>query len=289
MHNASGIRRILKDNGLSVNKALGQNFLVHAGKRDEIISLCGICRHETVLEIGPGLGALTEGIQPMCANMIAVEKDRGFSDFLKRYFADSGNIEIVNSDILRYKIPDFGEKVKVVGNLPYYITSAVIFHMLCQKSRIGSMFFTVQKEVADRITAGPACKDYGMLTIGISYHCTAKKLCKIGRGSFFPAPAVDSALIELNVRQCPAVHVASEEYFFKLIKAGFNKRRKTLYNALECAPGLGLDRAAIMDAFSLLKINPRVRAEELGLEEMAKLSEALSPHSRTDKPRGPEF
>jgi 16S rRNA (adenine1518-N6/adenine1519-N6)-dimethyltransferase len=272
----------LRDNGLSINKAMGQNFLIQPSKRDEIIRLCGICRHETVLEIGPGLGALTECIKPLCGNLVAVEKDRGLAGFLRGSFSGSDNVEIINSDILRYMIPDHGRKVKVIGNLPYYITSAIIFHMLCQKSRIGSMFFTVQKEVADRITAGPACGDYGVLTIGVSYHCVVRRLCKIGRGVFFPVPAVDSVLIELAVRKRPAVYVKNEGYFFKVIKTGFNKRRKTFYNALLSASDLNLDKASILNAFSLLKIDPRIRAEELNLQEFAQLAEALEPSCRGD-------
>jgi len=272
---ASEIKRIVKENGLYVNKAMGQNFLILQSKRDRLVGLCDIKTHETVLEIGPGLGALTEGIQPVCRKLIAVEKDRGFSVLLKDFFKGKDNIEIINSDILKYSIPCLKNKIKIIGNLPYYITSPIIFHLIAQKALIDSIFITVQKEVAERITAKPGSKDYGILSLGVSYHCQADILCRIGKTGFFPQPAVDSSFIRLNIREKPLVDVKDEDHLFRVIKAGFNQRRKTLFNALYNAKTLNLDKSVLTDAFNRLNLDLRVRAEQLGLNEFASLSDLL--------------
>jgi len=272
---AAEIKKVLKENGLSVNKAMGQNFLILQSKRDNIIGLCDIKRHETVLEIGPGLGALTEGIQPLCKNLIAVEKDKGFSVLLKDFFKSKDNTEIINSDILKYPIPCLKNRIKIIGNLPYYITSPVIFHLIAQKTLIDSIFITVQKEVAERITAKPGSKDYGISSLGVSYHCQADILCRIGKTEFFPQPTVDSSFLRLSIREKPLVDVKDENYLFSVIKAGFNQRRKTLFNALHNAKALNLDKNVLAGAFDRLNLDLRVRAEQIGLREFALLSDML--------------
>jgi 16S rRNA (adenine1518-N6/adenine1519-N6)-dimethyltransferase len=272
---AAEIKKILKQNGLSVNKAMGQNFLVSKSKRGKIIELCDIKRHETILEIGPGLGALTEAIQPLCQKLIVVEKDKGLSALLKNVLKDSGSLEIINSDILKYSIPAFNNKLKVIGNLPYYITSPVIFHLISQKGRIDSIFITVQKEVAKRITAKPGCKDYGILSLSVSYHCQADILLGIDKTCFFPQPKVGSSFIRLIMREKSLVKVKDEEYLFSVIKAGFNQRRKTLLNALSNSKKLCLNKNILTDAFNKLGFDTRIRAEQLSLKEFALLSDSL--------------
>jgi 16S rRNA (adenine1518-N6/adenine1519-N6)-dimethyltransferase len=274
--NTVEIKKILKENGLAVNKAMGQNFLVSQSKRNRIIELCDIKGHEKVLEIGPGLGSLTELIQPLCEKLVVVEKDKGLSALLKDFFKGRNNIEIVNTDILKYLIPVFKGKFKIIGNLPYYITSPVIFHLIAQKDRISSIFITVQKEVAQRITARPGGKDYGVLSLSVSYHCMADMLCEIGKSAFFPQPAVDSSFIRLMIREKPPVKVKDEKYLFSVIKAGFNQRRKTLLNALSNSKTLCLDKNVLTDIFNRLGLDIRVRAEELSLDEFALLSDSLS-------------
>ena len=273
--NLAEIKKVLKENGFSVNKAMGQNFLVSKSKRDRIIELCDIKGHETVLEIGPGLGALTESIQPLCKKLIAVEKDRGFSVLLKDFFKGKDNTEIINSDILKYPIPCLKNRIKIIGNLPYYITSPVIFHLIAQKALIDSIFITVQKEVAERITAKPGSKNYGILSLGVSYHCQADILCRIGKTDFFPQSTVDSSFVRLSIREKPLVDVKDENYLFSVIKAGFNQRRKTLFNALHNAKTLNLDKNVLAGAFNQLNLDLRVRAEQLGLREFALLSDML--------------
>jgi 16S rRNA (adenine1518-N6/adenine1519-N6)-dimethyltransferase len=273
--NTAEIKKLLKDNGLCVKKAMGQNFLVSRSKRDKIAELCGIKIYETILEIGPGLGALTEAIQPFCRKLIVVEKDRGISSLLTGFLKHSSSLEIVNSDILKYHIPDLDNRLKVIGNLPYYITSPVIFHLISQKDRIDSIFITVQKEVADRIAAAPGSKDYGILSLSVSYHCQADILLGIDKTCFFPQPKVSSSFIRLIIRKKPLVRVKDEEYLFSIIKAGFNQRRKTLLNALSNSKKLCLDKNVLTDTFNRLGLDRRVRAEELSLNEFALLSDSL--------------
>jgi 16S rRNA (adenine1518-N6/adenine1519-N6)-dimethyltransferase len=274
---AAEIKNVLKENSLSVNKAMGQNFLILQSKRDHIIGLCGIKRNETILEIGPGLGALTERIQPLCGNLIAVEKDRGLSTLLKWYFKGKDNIKIINADILRYRIPDSAGRVKIIGNLPYYITSPIIFHLISQRYLINSIFITVQKEVARRIIARPGTRDYGILSLCVSYHCRPEILCALGKNAFFPQPEVDSSFLRLTMRERPLVDVKDEGYLFSVIKAGFNQRRKTLFNALLNAKALNMDKVMLTDTFNRLDIDPRIRAEQIGLNEFALLSDMLMP------------
>jgi 16S rRNA (adenine1518-N6/adenine1519-N6)-dimethyltransferase len=273
--NSAEIKKLLKDNGLCVKKEMGQNFLVSRSKRDKLIDLCDIRNHDTVLEIGPGLGALTEAIHPICRKLIVVEKDRGLSGLLKDFFKDSDNIEVVNADILKYHIPDLKSKLKIIGNLPYYITSPVIFHLISQKDRIDSIFITVQKEVANRIVAAPGSKDYGILSLSVSYYCQADILLGIEKACFLPQPKVSSSFMRLIIRKKPLVRVKDEEYLFSIIKAGFNQRRKTLLNALSNSKTLHLNKGVLADTFVRLGLDKRVRAEALSLDEFALLSDSL--------------
>jgi len=275
LYNSLEIKEILKKNALTVSKAMGQNFLIDKEKRAHIIKLCSIGNDETILEVGPGLGALTECIQPLCRNLIAVEKDRGLSAVLSGLFKDKQNTKIVNSDILKYNVPYFKNKIKVIGNLPYYITSPIIFHFIALRGVISSIFATVQKEVACRITAKPGGRDYGILTLGVGYYCHAEVLCKIGRKSFFPQPAVDSSFIKMSIREKPQVVVKNEKHLFDIIKAGFNQRRKTLFNALSNSKELSLKKSVIAEALGFLNLDMNIRAEELGIEEWALLSDLL--------------
>jgi 16S rRNA (adenine1518-N6/adenine1519-N6)-dimethyltransferase len=274
--NGYQIKKIFQEKNLHVNKRLGQNFLTDKDKRDRIIGLCGINREDAVLEIGPGLGALTESIQPLCKRLIAVEKDKGLFEILRQAFQGCDNVEIVHSDILEYSIPSMENRIKVIGNLPYYISSPIIFHMMSQKRCIDSMFITVQKEVADRMRAKPGTKDYGILSLYVQYHCIPKILSNISGSTFFPVPAVDSSFVGLSVRQRPLVKVNDEDYLFRIIKAGFNQRRKTLFNALFNAKALNLEKDKLKQVFRSLGINDNARAEQLGLDEFAILSDSLS-------------
>jgi 16S rRNA (adenine1518-N6/adenine1519-N6)-dimethyltransferase len=274
--NSREIKKIFHDKHLFINKRLGQNFLVDKNKRDKIINLCDIRETDLILEIGPGLGALTESIQPVCKQLVAIEKDRGLAHILRDFFNEKNNTEIVNSDILSYQIPQ-KMKMKVIGNLPYYITSPIIFHIISQKDRIGSIFVTVQKDVAKRITAKPGGKDYGILSLSVQYHCHAEILLNMAGPSFFPAPAVDSSFLRLLIREQPFVKVEDEGFLFSIIKSGFNQRRKTLFNALCNSKIHNISKDKLEHAFCLAGIDQKIRAEGMGLQEFACLSKVLMP------------
>lgn len=231
---------------------------------------------DIVLEIGPGLGALTESILPRCARLIAIEKDRGLVNILKSFYKEDKKLEILNRDILKYPIPVLSGKIKVIGNLPYYITSPIIFYLLKNRDSIDSIFITVQKDVAKRISSAPGNKDYGLLSLGVQYYCQPSKLCAIPKGCFFPAPSVDSVFLSLMIRKRPLVNVRDEKLFFLIMKAGFNQRRKTFFNAL-CKGGIiSIDRRLLKEAFEISGLGSNIRAEDLSLEKFARFSEALS-------------
>lgn len=274
MLNSAEIKKIFHDKRLFINKRLGQNFLIDKNKRDAIIGLCDIKETDFILEIGPGLGALTEAIQPACRQLIAIEKDRGLACILKEFFSEKKNTEILNTDILDYQIPQ-KIKMKVIGNLPYYITSPVIFHIISQKALIDSVFITVQKDVAKRITAKPGGKDYGVLSLSVQYHCHAEILLNMTGAAFYPAPAVDSSFLRLSVREEPFVKVKDEGFFFSIIKSGFNQRRKTLFNALCNSKIHNIGKEKLECAFHSAGINQKIRAECMGLQEFASLSSVL--------------
>lgn len=276
MFNPAQIRDIISENNLRINKRFGQNFLIDKRKRDRIISLCGIKSTDKVLEIGPGLGALTESILPKCAELRAVEKDRGLAAILKGLYKREKNLKVITADILKYAMPGLPGRVKVIGNLPYYITTPIIFHLLAMRERIGPAFITVQKELAQRILSRPGTGNYGILSLSVQYYCRALKLCAIPKGCFFPAPLVDSVFLQLQIRKEPLTNVKDEELLFKLIRAGFNQRRKTLFNALKKASLITLDKDVLREAFGVSGLHIKARPESLGIEDFASLSDALS-------------
>lgn len=273
------IKKIIKENNLHILKRLGQNFLIDKNIRDKIVAICGIKKEDIVLEIGPGLGALTESILPLSKRLIAVEKDKGLSIFLKGLLGTDQNLEVIDRDILDYDIAclykEHKKIIKVIGNLPFYITSPVIFYLIKYKEYIDSAFITVQKEVAERIISKPGGRDYGLLSCSVQYHCQPKILMRVSKTCFFPRPEVDASLVKLNIRKEPAVKVKNELLFFKIIKAAFNLRRKTLFNALSQSPILKIDKGALKNAFDKLGFDFKVRGEKLSLQQFALLSEEL--------------
>jgi len=274
VYTPSQIKEIIKDSKLFINKKLGQNFLVDKNKRDQIIRLSDISREDIVLEVGPGLGALTESIQPQVKKFLAIEKDRGLASLLSKK-----NFNIVNEDILKYDLSNFlkrcREKIKVIGNLPYYITSPIIFCLIEHREKIESIFITVQKEVAERIIAGPGSKNYGILSLSIQYYSNPKILLSLPKSAFFPRPDVDSVFMSLEMLKKPKVDVKNEETFFKIIKASFGKRRKTLLNSLSTVKELGIKKEALKEALLSLGFDEKIRGEALSLNDFAKLTSYL--------------
>lgn len=253
-------------------KSLGQNFLIDKNIQNKIINACGLKPSDTVLEIGSGRGELT-GLLVGSVNFIyALEIDPFLCEELRDKFKDCKNLKIINKDILKF---DFNEyfrkiknKVKVIGNIPYYISTPIIGGLLKHRDKIEAVFITVQKEFARRISALPGSKDYGSLSCFVQYYTEPRILFSINKNSFFPSPKVDSSLLRLAIREKPAVKPEDEELFFSIIRASFGKRRKTLRNSLkEVVPAEKLKRF-----FAEYSICPNVRPEDLTLQDFANLS-----------------
>lgn len=280
MFSVNQIKQIIKQNNLRIHKGLGQNFLIDRNVRDKIIAACAIKKEDAVLEIGPGLGALTESILPLSKNLIVVEKDKGLASFLEVNLGSHQNLEVVCADILKYALAvlyeKYKRKIKVIGNLPFYITSPIIFYLLQYKRHIDSIFISVQKEVADRITATPGDKDYGLSSCSVQYHCQPATAMRIPKACFFPRPKVEASLVKMSIPEEPEVKVKDEELFFKVIRSAFNLRRKTLFNALTQSPMFKIDKELAKSAFEDLGLDFKIRGEVLSLEEFARLSDSLS-------------
>ena len=277
MLNTHQIKDRIKANDLFINKKLGQNFLIDRYKRDKIIDYCKILKTDTVLEIGPGLGAITESILSKADRLICIEKDKGFSKILEGKFKDNDSIKIINKDILECDLSLLGyDKIKVIGNLPYYITSSIIFHLLNYKNIIDSIFITIQREVAERIIAKESNKEYGVLSCSLQYHCDCKILEKLPKGLFFPRPDVDSSFLRLKILKKPSVKVKDEELLFKVIRSAFNQRRKTLFNSLSKSSLMEIDKDILSKAFDLSGLDRNIRGEKLSLSEFGLLSDYLS-------------
>lgn len=272
-------------------KHLGQNFLYDPAILKRIIDVSDISSDDLVVEIGPGPGRLTRLLAESAERVIGIELDRGLYERLKKEFAEYGNIELIHSDALKFdyeKLPQF----KVVANIPYYITTPIIFRLIECKKNLKSMTLTLQREVAERIVAKPGNKDYGVLSIMAQYHTVPSLKFIIPRGAFRPVPKVDSAVLYMEIRKSPLVDVKDEGIFFNVVKTAFSQRRKMLLNALkslyekshlpisplskvgrlECEVGQGGIKEILLSA----GIDPQKRPETLSIEEFARLADALA-------------
>lgn len=254
-------------------KSLGQNFLVDKNIRNKIINCCQFKESDTVLEIGAGRGELTRLIAEKAGKVYAVEIDYFLSKCLKESFKNNAGVKIINQDILKFNLKKcFGrnknKSIKVVGNIPYYITTPIIAHLLKFKYNISVIFLTVQKEFAGRMAARPGSKDYGSFSCYVQYNTNPKMIFLIKRTCFFPAPAVDSCFLRLEVRQIPPVELCDEKLFFKIIRGAFSKRRKTLRNSLE---GI-IPQTKINNFFDKFGIDWNIRPEKLSLQDFANLT-----------------
>lgn len=277
------VTQLLARHGLRPKKRLGQNFLIDRNVLRKIIDAAELTSESHVLEIGPGLGTVTREAAEVAAKVVAVEMDRDLIPVLEETVGGCPNVEIVHADFLRLDLPaflesHFGEaRCTVVANLPYYITSPLIIRLIDVKDRIERMIVMVQQEVADRLAAQPGTKDYGSLTVLIQYHCFVRMVARVKRTVFYPAPEVDSAIIRLDVRPSPAVDVPNEALFFRIVRAAFGQRRKTLPRALSGSPDLGWTREKAGSALTKAGIDPGRRGETLSLEEFAEIARAASP------------
>lgn len=267
-------KHILRAFDLHASRRLGQNFLISPGVVRAVVEAAEIENGDRVLEIGPGIGTLTQGLLEAGAEVTAVELDKKLPAVLAETLRGYEHLKVVQGDILRTDIPALmgNQPFKVAANLPYYITTPILLSLLEQRLPITHIITMVQKEVAERMTARPGGKDYGALSVAVQYHTEPEIVLDVPPSCFFPAPEVDSAVIACTVRQTPAVAVQDEKLFFHVVKASFGQRRKTLSNALK---PLGFSKAQIEDALLGAGIDSTRRGETLSLEEFAAIANKL--------------
>ena len=275
---------VLQKTNFQFKKQFGQNFLIDSSVLDHIISHAKIQKEDLVIEIGPGIGTLTEALCEHAGQVIAIEIDDKLIPILEENLADKENFRLLHQDVLKVNFtellkeyPDF-RSVKVVANLPYYITTPILMSLLEQKLPLSSITVMVQKEVAERMQAGPGSKDYGALSLAVQYYSKPEIVQEVPPHCFIPRPKVSSMVIHLSVYKKSPVECENPEYLFKTIKASFMQRRKTLVNAL--AAGLGIDKEVIKSVLSALSFPENVRGETLSLDEFAEISDNLDPEWR---------
>ncbi|CVK18974.1 MULTISPECIES: 16S rRNA (adenine(1518)-N(6)/adenine(1519)-N(6))-dimethyltransferase RsmA [Sporomusa] len=264
---------IVKTFGIHMSKKLGQNFLIDGNVVDGIVAAAQVKAGDTVLEVGPGIGTLTQGLAEAGAEVTAVELDRRLLDVLAKTLEGYDNVKVIHGDILKIDISREinKEKYKLVANLPYYITTPIIMKFLEERLPVELLVTMVQKEVAQRMVAKPGGKDYGALSVAVQYYTEPEIMFIVPPKAFIPAPAVESAVIRCTVRTVPPVQVASEKMFFRVVKAAFAQRRKTLANGLKAN---GLDKAAVEKVLAQAGIDGTRRGEQLSLDEFAAIANA---------------
>ena len=259
-------------------KRFGQNFLIDAHVLEKIVSAAGITKDDCVLEIGPGIGTMTQYLAESAGQVIAVEIDTNLLPILADTLKDYSNIKVINQDILKVDINELvkeynnGRPIKVVANLPYYITTPIIMGLFESNVPIDNITVMVQKEVADRMQVGPGSKDYGALSLAVQYYASPYIVANVPPNCFIPRPNVGSAVIRLTRYQEPPVQVKDPKLMFKLIRASFNQRRKTLQNGLNNSPEISFSKEEITKAIESLGVSPSVRGEALSLEQFAQLA-----------------
>ena len=276
-------RAILERHGFTFKKSFGQNFLTDTNILQKIVDIAEIDENVNVIEIGPGIGALTEFLAENAAEVMAFEIDERLVPILADTLRDFDNVRVVNEDILKSdlqaRIKEFANPnlpIKVVANLPYYITTPILMHLIESGIPFSEFVVMMQREVADRISAQPNSKSYGSLSIAVQYYMTAKVAFIVPRTVFVPAPNVDSAILKMVRRDQPAVGVKDEAFFFKVSKASFTHRRKTLWNNLTSYFGKSNEvKTKLESALDNAELSPSVRGEALDLQEFARLADSL--------------
>jgi 16S rRNA (adenine1518-N6/adenine1519-N6)-dimethyltransferase len=283
LYNPTNTLEIIRKYDFAFQKRFGQNFLIDGNVVEKIVNQAGVTKEDFVLEVGPGIGTMTQVLCEHAREVAAVEIDKSLIPILKETLSPYDNVTVINEDILKVDVNELamekngGRPIKVVANLPYYITTPIIMGLFESHVPIDSITIMVQKEVADRMQVGPGTKDYGALSLAVQYYARPEIVLKVPASCFMPRPKVDSAVIRLKKHEQPTVDVADEGLMFAIIRAAFNQRRKTLLNALSNSGELSgrSDRkskeelAAVIEAAGL---NPTVRGEALTLEEYAKLA-----------------
>lgn len=263
-------------------KKFGQNFLIDTHVLDKIILAAGVTKEDCVLEIGPGIGTMTQYLAENAGHVVAVEIDSNLIPILKETLADYDNVTVIHDDILKVDInkiaQDFngGRPIKVVANLPYYITTPIIMGLFEGGVPIDNITVMVQKEVADRMQVGPGSKDYGALSLAVQYYAEPYIVANVPPNCFMPRPGVGSAVIRLTRHKTSPVEVKEPDLMFRLIRASFNQRRKTLQNGLNNSPEVSFTKEQIIEAIEQMGLSPSVRGETLTLKEFAGLSNCFT-------------
>ena len=278
------VRDLLNRHDFTFSKSLGQNFLVNPSVCPRMAQACAEPYAEGVVEIGPGIGVLTQELAQRFRKVVSYELDSRLLPVLHETLAQCGNVTVCNEDILKADVAALlaeafaGMRVNVCANLPYYITSPILMFLLENRFPFGNITVMVQKEAAERICAPPGSRLAGALTAAVHYYAEPEKLFSVSRGSFVPAPNVDSTVIRLTVRKEPPVRVADESYFFRLIAAAFAQRRKTAVNSISA--GLGIPKQIVQQSLLACGKSLSVRAETFSLEDFAALSAVLQNSER---------
>lgn len=273
-------KEVVQKHNFKFSKSLGQNFLIDTNVIDRILEGARVQEGDYVIEVGPGIGTLTKEMGRTAEKVVAIEIDKTLIPILEETLADFPNIEVINQDILKVDVQELvkaklnGGPVKLIANLPYYITTPIVMKFLEEDIPVTDIVVMVQKEVADRMNAQPNSKDYGALSVAVQYYCDTEIVAKAPRHMFMPQPNVDSTVIGLHVREERKYNVDNEDIFFKTVKASFGQRRKTLLNSLG---GLGfLSKDQIKIALQEANIDEKRRGETLSIEEFASLSNAVN-------------
>ncbi len=278
--NAARTKEVLAKYNMSAKKKFGQNFLIDSHVLEGIVEAAGITEDDLVLEVGPGIGSLTQYLCEAAGKVVAVEIDRTLLPVLDDTLSEYSNVTVINEDILKVDLDQIilqngGRPIKVVANLPYYITTPIIMKLFESGASIESITVMVQKEVADRMAAGPGNKDYGALSLAVGFYAKARTVMDVPPSSFIPQPGVGSAVVNLTRYEEPRVKVNDEKYLFEMIRTSFNQRRKTLSNSLSNNPSLGVSRQEVGDALTKMGMDEKARGEILTLEQFAELSDIL--------------
>ena len=272
---------VIQKYGFNFQKKFGQNFLIDTHVLDKIIEESGITKDDCVLEIGPGIGTMTQYLCENAREVIAVEIDKALIPILEDTLSAYDNVTVINDDILKVDVQKIvdekngGKPIKVVANLPYYITTPIIMGLFESHLPLKSITIMVQKEVADRMQVGPGTKDYGALSLAVQYYAKPEIVANVPPNCFMPRPNVGSAVIRLTKYEEPPVFVENEEFMFSLIRATFNQRRKTLVNAIGNAPNLNITKDMVAEVLSEMGESATVRGETFTLEKFAEFSNKI--------------
>lgn len=272
---------VLQKHQFHFQKKYGQNFLIDTSVLERIMAAAEITEQDCVLEIGPGIGTMTQYLAERAREVVAVEVDRNLIPILEETLSEYANVTLINEDILKVdlnqlaKEKNAGEPMKVVANLPYYITTPIIMELFESQVPIDSITIMVQKEVADRMQVGPGTKDYGALSLAVQYYAKPEIVANVPPNCFMPRPKVGSAVIRLTRHQKVPVQVKCEKFLFQIIRASFNQRRKTLVNGLYNSPEITVEKEQVVKALEQMGLSSNIRGEALTLEQFASLSNLL--------------